>query len=195
MTLFRLSTMPTQSLSELPRLPRLPLCILDKARSGLPWDASLCRAIPSMQTRFELPDDCLQRLGADFSLVEELNREKDTSRVGLAHISQPVCTAVQLGLTALLSSWGVEPAAVTGHSSGEIAAAYAAGAITLDAAMTAAYYRGQATLKLKERHPDLRGAMLAVGASPEDVRKILKTQAITGVGIACETCWLHHGLW
>jgi acyl transferase domain-containing protein len=42
----------------------------------------------------------------------------------------------------LLTSWGVQPSAVTGHSSGEIAAVFAAGYISFAEAITAAYYRG-----------------------------------------------------
>jgi malonyl CoA-acyl carrier protein transacylase len=37
--------------------------------------------------------------------------------------SQPLCTALQIGLVELLKNMGVTPAAVLGHSSGEIAAA------------------------------------------------------------------------
>lgn len=131
-------------------------------------------------------DDCLARLGADFSLLEELGREKGETRVNQAHLSQPACTAIQLGLVRLFSSWGIEPQAVVGHSSGEIAAAFAAGVISLDAAMTTAYQRGQVTLRMKAEHPELRGGMLAVGASPTDVRKIIKTMSLQGAAVACE---------
>ena len=110
--------------------------------------------------------DHLTLLGADFSLLEELSRSGKESNMSKAHISQPMCTAVQLGLTALLRSWGIQPSAVMGHSSGEIAAAYAGGAITLEDAMAIAYHRGQVASKMKLNHPDLRGGMLAVGAGP-----------------------------
>ncbi|MFF8971240.1 beta-ketoacyl synthase N-terminal-like domain-containing protein [Streptomyces sp. NPDC014995] len=46
-------------------------------------------------------------------------------------IPQELIFAVQVGLVALWRSWGVEPAAVVGHSMGEVAAAWAAGALTL----------------------------------------------------------------
>ncbi|KAK6219149.1 hypothetical protein LQW54_002398 [Pestalotiopsis sp. IQ-011] len=118
-------------------------------------------------------DVCLKRLDADFSLLEELSRGKATSQVGKAHISQPICSAVQLCLTELLKSWGVTPVAVTDHSSGEIGAAYAAGALSPDSAMAIAYFRGQAVIKMKQRYPDLKGSMMAVGAGPDDLRQLV----------------------
>lgn len=101
----------------------------------------------------------------------------ETSRINDAEFSQPLCTALQIGLVNLLSAWGVHPSAVVGHSSGEIAAAYAAKAITAEAAIIIAYYRGQVT-KLKTR----AGAMAAIGLGREEVGGYL----IDGVVIACE---------
>ncbi|ETS81066.1 hypothetical protein PFICI_06068 [Pestalotiopsis fici W106-1] len=131
-------------------------------------------------------DDCLKRLGADFSLLEELSRDKETSLVGRAHISQPICSAVQLGLTELLKSWGVTPLAVTGHSSGEIGAAYAAGALSLDSAMAIAYFRGQAVVKMKQTYPDLKGSMMAVGAGPDELRPLVEQLRSGEAVVACE---------
>ncbi|RDA85026.1 hypothetical protein CP532_4573 [Ophiocordyceps camponoti-leonardi (nom. inval.)] len=156
---------------------------------GAQWHAmgrELLTSHPIFANTMREADDCLRNLGADFSLLEELAKDKESSEVNKARLSQPACTAVQLGLTRLLSSWGIEPVAVVGHSSGEIGAAFAAGAITLEAAMAAAYQRGQATLQMKAQHPDLRGGMLAVGASPSDVRKIIKSMNIDGAAVACE---------
>ncbi|KAF4538109.1 Polyketide synthase [Lasiodiplodia theobromae] len=157
---------------------------------GAQWHAmgrELLDAFPVFAESMRKADECLKGLGADFSLVEELMLDKDSSRVGLAHISQPICTAVQLALTDLLASWGVRPAAVTGHSSGEIGAAYAAGLLGLEDAMAVAYHRGQAVIRLKEKHPDLRGAMLAAGIGAEEARPLLKTlKSAGGVVVACE---------
>jgi acyl transferase domain-containing protein/NADPH:quinone reductase-like Zn-dependent oxidoreductase/acyl carrier protein len=77
-------------------------------------------------------------------------------------VSQTVCTAVQIGIVDLLASWGVRPSGVVGHSSGEMAAAYASGHITSAEAITAAYYRGYMVSFNKQR-----GAMLAIGVGPE----------------------------
>jgi acyl transferase domain-containing protein len=128
----------------------------------------------------------LHTIGAEFSLLEELVKNSDETSVNEAHISQPICTAIQIGLTELLKAWGVSPSAVVGHSSGEIGAAFAAGAITLEDAMSVAYWRGKVSSEMKYKYPDLRGAMLAVGAEAEDIRVIIKTLGLGGVNIACE---------
>ncbi|KAI0896725.1 ketoacyl-synt-domain-containing protein [Annulohypoxylon nitens] len=119
-------------------------------------------------------DKHLLSIGADFSLLEELMRDEKDSRVGMAHISQPICSAIQLGLVDLLSSWRIKPCAVIGHSSGEIGAAYATGALTLEAAMSAAYYRGQVIIDLKKNFQDVRGSMMAVGIGAEELQPFLK---------------------
>ena len=130
--------------------------------------------------------DYLTSIGAEFSLLEELCKPKEKSKVNQAHISQPICTAVQLGLTNLLSSWGIKPSAVVGHSSGELGAAYSTGGINKEDAMAAAYFRGQAALRLKATEPDHRGAMLAVGAGASEIKKMIETMHIDNVAVACE---------
>ena len=98
--------------------------------------------------------------------IDELSRSFDTSQVGSVHLSQPLCTAVQLALVELLGSWDIRPTAVTGHSSGEIAAAYTVGTLTFEDAMAVAYYRGVVSSIAKTKKS--RGAMIAVGMTPED---------------------------
>ena len=65
-------------------------------------------------------DRILTSLGADWSLLEELAAPQESSRVHMSQFSQPLCASVQLGLVNLLRHWGITPAAVCGHSSGEI---------------------------------------------------------------------------
>lgn len=141
---------------------------------------------PVFRDTVKAASDYLRTLGADFDLVQELAKGAKESIVGEAQIAQPICSAIQLGLTALLASWGIEPSAVVGHSSGELAAASAAGAITLEETMAVAYYRGQVAANLRVKHPELHGSMLAVGAGPEDVRGIIEKLGLRDVGIACE---------
>ncbi|WP_238697109.1 acyltransferase domain-containing protein, partial [Streptomyces sp. E2N166] len=83
-------------------------------------------------------------------------------------VAQPALFAVQVGLTALLASHGVRPRAVTGHSVGEVAAALAAGILTLE----------QAALVIAERSRTQgatagRGRMAAVGLPEAQAREEL----------------------
>lgn len=156
---------------------------------GAQWFAmgrELMTAYPVFARTIEATDRCLKSLGADFSLLEELSRDKTTSRVGEAYISQPACVAIQLALTDLLQSWGISPSAVTGHSSGEIGAAYGAGALTLEAAMAVAYERGQAVVKMRARYPDLKGSMMAVGDGADSVKPLVEKLRDGVAVVACE---------
>ncbi|KAF2473021.1 polyketide synthase [Lindgomyces ingoldianus] len=83
-------------------------------------------------------------------------------------ISQTVCTALQIGLIDLLSSWKVQSVAAVGHSSGEIAAAYSAGFVTAAEAITIAYCRGLAVDTNKRS-----GLMLAVELGYGDIESYL----------------------
>jgi acyl transferase domain-containing protein len=75
-------------------------------------------------------DKILKGLGCGWSLLEELLRDDSTSRVNQSEISQPASTAVQIALVDLLCELAIRPQAVLGHSSGEISAAYASGALS-----------------------------------------------------------------
>ncbi|KAL8747856.1 MAG: hypothetical protein Q9190_000304 [Brigantiaea leucoxantha] len=114
-----------------------------------------------------------------WKLLDEIMRPKKISRLQEAELSQPCCTAIQIALVDLLQSWNIRPHAVVGHSSGEICAAYAAGAITADEAIKIAYLRGQA---VKNLPLTLSGGMAAIGLGREDAREFLRP----GVIIGCE---------
>ncbi|KAK1985726.1 hypothetical protein LZ30DRAFT_767884 [Colletotrichum cereale] len=76
---------------------------------------------------------------------------------------------VQLALTDVLFSLGIRPDAVTAHSGGEAAAAYASGAITAEQAMAVAYLRGWILI-----HGDVPpGAMAAVAMGPKELEPYL----------------------
>lgn len=155
---------------------------------GAQWAQMGCQLIkdhPVFKVAIERASSHLLHLGANFNLLEELQKEGKQSHINFAHISQPVCTAIQIGLTDLLASWGIKPEAVVGHSSGEIGCAYAAGIVDADAAMALAYHRGQATVIFKNKFPTLDGTMLAVGAGPETVQPMLKLLKNGYATIAC----------
>ncbi|KAK6447202.1 hypothetical protein FP744_10003452 [Trichoderma asperellum] len=126
----------------------------------------------------------LQGFGTQWSLVEELSRDESSNRLNNSVYGQPASTAVQIALVDLLKSWNVLPTAVVGHSSGEIAAAYAAGAISQSAAMFASYHRSFLAEKSKQRSVQ-SGTMMAVGLGHEDAEKYIKEFNIQGVTVAC----------
>ncbi|KAL9041234.1 MAG: hypothetical protein Q9214_004177, partial [Letrouitia sp. 1 TL-2023] len=96
-----------------------------------------------------------------------------SAQAGLSHASlaQPLLTAIQIILVDFLKSAGIKLAAVVGHSSGEIAAAFAAGIISASSAICIAYYRGLLTF-LAKGPADQPGAMLSVGTSMEDAQEL-----------------------
>lgn len=110
-------------------------------------------------------------------LTDELNKSMDKSRVMEPEFSQPLCTAMQIGLVNIFAQWGIKPTAVLGHSSGEIAAAYAAQAISATDAIVIAYYRG----KFASSKEGL-GGMVAVNTSRGMVHPFLRE----GVTIGCQ---------
>ena len=105
-----------------------------------------------------------------WSIIEELLKPQEVSNVHRAEYSQPLCTALQLGLVMLFESWGLTPDAVIGHSSGEIAAAYTAGSISMRDAIVTSYYRG---LVLNTASHDPAGAMCAVGLGQHDAETLI----------------------
>lgn len=119
---------------------------------------------PTFRRVIEQCDEILKALpdSPEWSLTEELSKDAASSRVAEAVISQPICTAVQLGLVEVLSESGVHLDIVVGHSSGEIAAAYACGIIGAAAALQIAYYRGKCAHMARGANGQT-GGMLAVG--------------------------------
>jgi acyl transferase domain-containing protein/NADPH:quinone reductase-like Zn-dependent oxidoreductase/acyl carrier protein/SAM-dependent methyltransferase len=105
---------------------------------------------------------------AGWSLLAEMQRPQSESRVSLTEYAQPLLFALQLGLTRVLSSSGIVPSAVVGHSVGEVAAAYASGALTLEDAVSVIYYRSKAQAKTAGS-----GKMAALGVSAADAQDVI----------------------
>ncbi|RYP45619.1 hypothetical protein DL768_008056 [Monosporascus sp. mg162] len=106
-----------------------------------------------------------------WSLREELLATTSDSRLDEAVLAQPLCTAVQIVLVDLLRAAKVKLAAVVGHSSGEIAAAYAAGYLSDRHALYISYYRGFHA-RLSNGPNSERGAMMVVGTTIEDAQDL-----------------------
>ncbi len=103
-------------------------------------------------------------------------------------LAQPVTFMIQCALAELFKTWGVYPDCVVGHSSGEAAAAYACGALSLAEATRLIFHR--ATLQQRVAGS---GRMLAVGLNRPGVEQLLDTLNVPfrdgearQVEIACE---------
>ncbi|KAK2606646.1 hypothetical protein N8I77_005380 [Diaporthe amygdali] len=114
----------------------------------------------------------------DWFLSSELLAPTETSRVHEAAICQPLCTALQICLVDLLKACGIAFQGVVGHSSGEIAAVYAAGYINAHDAIRIAYYRGLHAEALQSR--ERPGRMMAVGMSFENARQFCQKDQFLG---------------
>ncbi|KAI6388797.1 putative Hybrid PKS-NRPS biosynthetic cluster [Pyricularia oryzae] len=134
---------------------------------GAQWPAmgrELILQEPVFRRSIEACEAALSNLpdAPDWSLKAELLKtEQEDSRMSEAVLAQPATTAVEIGLVDVLASKGIRFAAVVGHSSGEMAALYAAGFLSLQDAVRIAYYRGLHASRLANDN----GAMLAVGLS------------------------------
>ena len=111
-----------------------------------------------------------------WSIIEELLKPVKLSNVYQATFSQPLSTALQLGLICLWKYWGLVPTAVVGHSSGEIAAAYVAGFVSLRDAIIIAYYRGLYSGSASSNYLDgkPKGAMCAVSLSEKGAMQLIE---------------------
>lgn len=79
-----------------------------------------------------------------WSLRDEMAKSEQEKRIGLTEVAQPMLFAQQMGLTAIMREAGIHPSAVFGHSVGEVAAACASGALTLEQATKVIFHRSHA---------------------------------------------------
>ncbi|GLW89896.1 type I polyketide synthase [Actinokineospora globicatena] len=136
----------------------------------------LAAAFPGFADAFgEVCDALRPHLGAD---VRDVLFGADERELHRERWAQPGILAVQLGLVGLLRSWGVRPDVVLGQSMGEVAAACAAGILTVSDAARLMAARG----RLVESLPP-GGAMLAVALGESEVAPLLADVG-DGVGVA-----------
>ncbi|MGQ7242646.1 SDR family NAD(P)-dependent oxidoreductase [Salinicola sp. V024] len=155
--------------------------------NGCQWEA-MGRTLLSESAVFAAAVDEVDALFvryADFSLRAELdgsNQQNSTDgdeRLARTEIAQPALFALQVGVTRVLAAEGVHPAAVTGHSVGEVAAAWACGALTLAEAVSVIYHRSACQGRTRGS-----GEMTAVGLGAEAMQAWLKDPAHAEVVIA-----------
>lgn len=113
-----------------------------------------------------------------WSVAEVLAGPPAGLSVSATEIAQPLLFAVQVALVEVLRRQGVEPAAVTGHSVGEIAAAHVAGALTLEQAARVIAARGRSQAATAGT-----GRMAVVSLPREEAEKAV--EAHPGLSVAC----------
>lgn len=129
-------------------------------------------------------DAILRELGASWSLIDQLLLDESSSRINQSEIAQPASTALQIAIVDLLDNIGIKPQVVLGHSSGEIAAAYAAGILSQATALKVAYCRSFISSHCSQKLLS-KGAMLAVGLSEEQLLPLILETQKGVVSVAC----------
>lgn len=114
---------------------------------------------------------------AGWSLREAMMADEASSRMARTELAQPANFALQVALTRWWASRGIRPAAVIGHSVGEVVSAYVAGLYTLEEAVRVSFHRS----RLQQTAAG-QGAMLAVGLPEEEAAKRLED--FPGVSLA-----------
>ncbi|MEU5429762.1 SDR family NAD(P)-dependent oxidoreductase [Streptomyces olivoreticuli] len=110
-----------------------------------------------------------------WSLTEVLRG--DGSELSRVEVVQPVLWAVMVSLAAVWADYGITPAAVVGHSQGEMAAACVAGALSLEDAARIVAVRSDALRQLAGR-----GAMASLSVGREEAVGLVGDRS--GVGVA-----------
>ncbi len=123
--------------------------------------------------------DALFQRHADFSLRAELRGDNGSERFVRTEIAQPALFAVQVGITRMFAAQGIEPIAVTGHSVGEVAAAWACGALSLEDAVRVIYLRSHFQGLTRGQ-----GEMTAVGLGAEAIAAYLERPEYRDVHLA-----------
>ncbi|MBN9416429.1 hypothetical protein ABS71_00090 [bacterium SCN 62-11] len=101
--------------------------------------------------------------------------QSDETSIDQTAVVQPMIFALQAGLTRMLEAWGVVPEALIGHSVGEVASAWASGALTLPDAIQLVVHRGRSMDR-----PSSKGRMISVSASAHDLELYLQPGVCVG---------------
>ncbi|KAL2008035.1 hypothetical protein VTN00DRAFT_8017 [Thermoascus crustaceus] len=147
--------------------PRLGFVFTGQGAQWWAMGRELLTTYPTFLRTIQEADKVIKSFGGFWSILKELQQDEKNSLINAAFVAQPICTAIQIALVELFREWGIRPQKVIGHSSGEIAAAYAIGALTLESAMKVAYFRGLYSSLLREYTGQV-GGMLAANISEAD---------------------------
>jgi phthiocerol/phenolphthiocerol synthesis type-I polyketide synthase C len=150
----------------------LPRTVFVFPGQGSQWPGmgrELLKHEPAFRRALEECEAAMQPF-VDWSLLEQLHADEGDAAYELDRIDvvQPTLVALDIGLARLWRSWGVEPAAVIGHSMGETAAACIAGALDLNDAMRVICVRSRLLRRLSGR-----GSMAVVELASDEAEAVL----------------------
>ncbi|MFD0774589.1 type I polyketide synthase, partial [Streptomonospora algeriensis] len=132
---------------------------------GSQWPGMACDLLESSPVFRRRVQECADALAdhVERSPIDVLRAAPGGPPDDRVDVVQPALFSVMVGLAAVWRSYGVEPAAVIGHSQGEIAAACVAGALSLEDAARVVGIRSRALLSLSGT-----GGMLSLGLPAEE---------------------------
>ncbi|MGD9888323.1 MAG: type I polyketide synthase [Halothiobacillaceae bacterium] len=155
-------------------------CAFVYGGNGAQWQGmglALMQESPFFKQKIQALDR-LMRPMVGFSIIKELKAPSDSSRMSDTAVAQPLLFALQVALTQLLRRDGITANAYTGHSVGEIAAAWAAGCLSLKEAAEVVAVRSRAQAKTAGS-----GRMLAAAISADDF-----TATLSALELDVTTC-------
>ena len=165
------------------KLPAAPV-VFAFGGNGSQWQGMGKELIES-DSEFEHYVDQVDKLfsaSLSFSVKAELLREDGQSNIRLTEYAQPMLFAIQVAMTQWLEKRGLNADYFLGHSVGEIAAAWAAGALTLEDAVSVVCVRSASQALTRGT-----GRMAAVGVSCERAMGLLEDLELeSDVEIACD---------
>ncbi len=141
-------------------------CVFVFPGQGSQWPGMAVELMESSPVFAERMAACEEAISpfVDWSIEEVLGESGGSHELDRVDVVQPVLFAIMVSLTGLWEACGVRPAAVIGHSQGEIAAAYAAGGLSLEEAAGLVVWRSRLLTGLAGR-----GAMASVALSAEEL--------------------------
>lgn len=124
----------------------------------------LLKCEPIFLATAEACDKIFQNI-AGWSILEAMRATEADSKMGETQIAQPANFVLQASLAALWRSLGIKPAAVIGHSVGDVTAAYESGVLSLEDAICVSYHRSRIQKKAAGQ-----GKMLAVNLTVQEAQ-------------------------
>ena len=164
----------TPKLGSHQKLGNRPKLALVFSGNGSQWQGMGCELLetePVFRTAVEeinalLATHCKEPI----SLIEEFQRPAEDSKLEYTEIAQLLLFSLQVGIIKVLRAHGLRADATLGHSVGEVSAAWAAGALTLEQAVLVIYERSHAQGETKGS-----GRMAAAGLGKEEMTDLLES--------------------